>query len=143
MRPKLRWLLSASVAVGALAQATPVFVADTAEPLVERPGVSRGAAWGDYDGDGDPDLFVTHPVYDGPEQVNALYRNEAGRLVRVPTPFDDAARWRVGGGGLGRRGQRRRRGSARSRTWRHGIAPAREPGAVRSPCGRTTSSSSR
>ncbi len=32
-------------------------------------GYAKGAAWGDYDGDGDPDLYVSHI---GP---NALYRN--------------------------------------------------------------------
>ena len=54
---------------------------------------SGGAAWGDYDGDGDPDLFL--PVYSG--QANRLYRNDgdwtftevadAAGLVPDPLPF--------------------------------------------------------
>lgn len=51
--------------------------------VAEYQGVSRGAAWGDFDGDGDPDLYVSHPTYDGPEQRNALYRNDGGQLVLV------------------------------------------------------------
>jgi len=37
-----------------------------------------GAAWGDYDGDGDPDLFVPNSA--GPDN---LFRNDAGRFVDV------------------------------------------------------------
>lgn len=62
----------------------PSFVRLEAGGPVDHRGVSRGAAWGDFDGDGDPDLFVTHPTWDEtPPQSNALYRNDAGRLVRV------------------------------------------------------------
>ena len=35
-------------------------------------GNSYGAAWGDYDGDGDPDLYVANVS----GMANALYRNE-------------------------------------------------------------------
>ncbi|MEN8377062.1 MAG: VCBS repeat-containing protein, partial [Gemmatimonadota bacterium] len=65
----------------------------------EHRGISRGAAWGDYDGDGDPDLFVTHPTWDGPVQHNALYRNDGdGRFSVVdiePGPADgwEGAAW--------------------------------------------------
>ena len=52
-------------------------------PLVEHQGSTRGAAWGDLDGDGDADLYLTHPTYDGPAQRNALYRNDAGIFVPV------------------------------------------------------------
>ncbi|NNF26789.1 MAG: CRTAC1 family protein [Gemmatimonadetes bacterium] len=58
--------------------------------FTEYRGVSRGLAWGDYDGDGDPDLFVSHPVYDGPDQRNALYRNESGKLVLVESEVGTA-----------------------------------------------------
>jgi hypothetical protein len=50
-----------------------------------------GASWVDYDGDGDPDLFVTNgysltaPPH-GP-QADRLYRNDGGRLV----PVEDSA----------------------------------------------------
>ena len=58
--------------------------------IAEFRGVSRGAAWGDFDGDGDPDLFVTHPTYDdAPPQSNALYRNDEGRLVPVESAASD------------------------------------------------------
>jgi hypothetical protein len=40
-------------------------------------------AWGDYDGDGDPDLAV------GAATRVALYRNDAGSLVPTPTLFPD------------------------------------------------------
>jgi hypothetical protein len=39
---------------------------------VNNTGNSVGAAWGDYDGDGDPDLYVTRPSASDP---NLLYRN--------------------------------------------------------------------
>ena len=51
---------------------------------VEDRGRSRGAAWGDFDGDGDPDLFVTRPTWDGETQVNVLYVNQGDGFVRVP-----------------------------------------------------------
>src|SRR5690349_5981621 len=37
-------------------------------------------AWADYDGDGDPDLFVG---FNGGSASNRLYRNDAGVLVDV------------------------------------------------------------
>jgi hypothetical protein len=43
-------------------------------------GVSAGLAWGDYDGDGDPDLYIAN-WYD---QANFLYRNDGtGTFTRV------------------------------------------------------------
>ncbi len=48
--------------------------------VVEYQGPSRGAAWGDLDGDGDADLFVSHPTDDGATHRNAVYRNEGGVL---------------------------------------------------------------
>ncbi len=61
---------------------SPITFTDQAPTLLvnsSRPG--RGSAWGDFDGDGDPDLFVTNAV------GNAwhLYRNE------FPGPFVDVA----------------------------------------------------
>jgi hypothetical protein len=61
---------------------------------VEDRGISRGAAWGDYDGDGDPDLFVSRPTWDGRVQQNLLYHNAGdGRFVRVDGSFGPPGAW--------------------------------------------------
>jgi hypothetical protein len=57
-----------------------VLVSVTEGPLVEDDGFSSGSTWGDYDNDGDLDVFVTNQR----EQNNFLYRNEGeGRFVRI------------------------------------------------------------
>jgi hypothetical protein len=43
-------------------------------PLVESEGISSGHTWGDYDNDGDLDVFITNQQ----DQDNLLYRNEGG-----------------------------------------------------------------
>lgn len=58
------------------------FVDAAAAAGVANAGNSRGCAWGDVDGDGDPDLFVCN--VGGP---SALYRNDGGTFV------DRAAAW--------------------------------------------------
>ena len=46
-------------------------------------GISRGVAWGDYDGDGDPDLYVTNSGT-SLSSANSLYRNEGdGTFVEI------------------------------------------------------------
>jgi hypothetical protein len=58
--------------------------------VVQDGGVSAGLAWGDYDGDGDPDLFIAN--WRG--QPNLLYRNQEGELVRVTDgPVAAATSW--------------------------------------------------
>ena len=42
----------------------PAFTRVEVGEAVQVGSVSRGVAWGDFDGDGDPDLFVTHPSGD-------------------------------------------------------------------------------
>nr|WP_299387571.1 CRTAC1 family protein [Allomuricauda sp.] len=44
-------------------------------------GLSRGVAWGDYDGDGDPDLYVANSN----GQWNALYRNNGNGTFKKMT----------------------------------------------------------
>ncbi|NAS11246.1 CRTAC1 family protein [Poritiphilus flavus] len=48
-----------------------VFTSVTAGRIATDGGLSRGVAWGDYDGDGDPDLYVANSN----GQWNAIYRN--------------------------------------------------------------------
>lgn len=52
-------------------------------PIVEDDGFSSGSAWGDFDRDGDLDVYI--PNQRG--QENALYRNEGeGASTRAPSP---------------------------------------------------------
>lgn len=53
----------------------------TQEFGVQGRGYGMGAAVGDYDNDGDPDLLVTNAAT-GPGPAALLYRNEGGRLFR-------------------------------------------------------------
>lgn len=51
--------------------------------VVTDSGTSAGAAWGDYDDDGDVDLYITN----WSDQVNLLYRNDGdGKLTRLSLP---------------------------------------------------------
>lgn len=45
------------------------------------PGPGQGCAWGDYDGDGDPDLYVADY-----STVSRLFRNDPGGFVDVTVP---------------------------------------------------------
>ncbi len=60
-------------------EASPRFVDVAATAGVENLECTKGAVWGDYDADGDPDLFVSNLTKD-----NRLYRNEGdGTFVDV------------------------------------------------------------
>jgi hypothetical protein len=48
------------------------------EAGVENLRFAKGVAWGDYDGDGDPDLYVSNLG-----EANRLYRNDGGTFVDV------------------------------------------------------------
>jgi len=71
------------------------FIKITAGPVATDGGNSRGCAWGDYDNDGAPDLFVTH-IYG---QRNSLYHNDGdGNFTKVTAaPFGTDASASVGG----------------------------------------------
>jgi len=63
---------------------------DVATPDLQDPQVGRGAAWGDYDGDGDVDLYVSNDG--GP---NKLFQNDGGVLTDVTaSPLDDSGNGR-------------------------------------------------
>ena len=56
----------------------------TEGPIAADAAISSKAAWGDYDNDGDLDLFVANGgTFSGNEEVPFLYRNDDGHLVRV------------------------------------------------------------
>ncbi|NNE07478.1 MAG: hypothetical protein HKN20_02825 [Gemmatimonadetes bacterium] len=58
---------------------------DVATPAVQGADVTHGVAWGDMDGDGDHDLYVSN--WFGP---NRLFRNDAGTLADVSSaPTED------------------------------------------------------
>ncbi len=60
------------------------FVDVTQAAGVTHRGDSVGAAWGDYDNDGDFDLFVTNLGLGGPDTANFLYQNNGdGTFTRI------------------------------------------------------------
>ncbi|NKB70767.1 MAG: T9SS type A sorting domain-containing protein [Candidatus Latescibacteria bacterium] len=71
--------LTAVLVLSASAATAQVFTEVAAQIGLTHQEMAAGAAWGDYDGDGDPDLFVTA----GHIGVNRLYRNDAGVFTEV------------------------------------------------------------
>ena len=66
---------------------------EVAETILSQEGGSLGATWGDYDNDGDPDLFVANPGHPrSGGAVNYLYRNDGegafGKLAEGPVVSD-------------------------------------------------------
>jgi enediyne biosynthesis protein E4 len=79
MRSHLRTLAVAALALPALAPGDP-FTRVVEGRVALDEGLSRGAAWGDYDRDGDLDLFVANSG----GQWSFLYRNDGGgRLEKL------------------------------------------------------------
>jgi hypothetical protein len=56
-----------------------LFAPVAAGSLVQDDGFSSGSTWGDFDNDGDADLFVPNQQ----DQENFLYRNDGGTFVRL------------------------------------------------------------
>jgi hypothetical protein len=69
--------------------------------LVNDEAATCGIAWGDYDNDGDSDLFLANQGFASPANNNALYRNDGGwnfsRILNVAAVSDGlpscAATW--------------------------------------------------
>ena len=60
---------------------TSIFVSIKEGRIATDGGLSRGVAWGDYDQDGDPDLYVANAN----DQWNALYRNNGNGSFKKMT----------------------------------------------------------
>ncbi|MEX0313668.1 MAG: CRTAC1 family protein [Allomuricauda sp.] len=58
-----------------------IFVAVSEGRIATDAGLSRGVAWGDYDADGDPDLYVSNSN----GQWNAIYRNNGDGTFKKMT----------------------------------------------------------
>ena len=88
---RLAILLCGLAAIGRLAAAEGIaFEWIQRGDVVQDGGVSAGLAWGDYDDDGRPDLFIAN--WRG--QPNLLYHNRDGELVRVAEgPVANARSW--------------------------------------------------
>ena len=67
------------LAAAPLAYAEPLFVAVPDHATAVDGGLSRGVAFGDADGDGDPDLLVANTI----NYPEFLYRNDGERFVQV------------------------------------------------------------
>lgn len=65
------------------AQGTYEFVDVAGEMEAQAPGHGAGVAWGDYDGDGDEDLYVVNLGSGGAGEANKLLRNDGDRFVDV------------------------------------------------------------
>ncbi|MBK9304262.1 MAG: VCBS repeat-containing protein [bacterium] len=67
--------------------------ADVSVPPMTTPGYGQGVAWGDFDGDGDLDLYQTYmQVSEGTPAPNRLYRNDGAGVfteIGVETGTDD------------------------------------------------------
>lgn len=75
--------------------ATPYFSDVAPQMNATAPGYGAGTSWGDYDDDGDLDLYVVNLGYQGSGQANVLLRNDGSTF----TDFTAAAG--VGDGGPG------------------------------------------
>jgi hypothetical protein len=72
-----------------------------AGPLVEGEAATCGIAWGDYDNDGDPDLYLANTGFSPPANNNVLLRNDGAfaftRIENSPAVTDSmpsgAATW--------------------------------------------------
>ncbi len=64
----------------------PLFTKVTANPIATDSGSSSGAAWADYDQDGNEDLFVAHATPSGTAELSVLYHNNGdGTFTKITT----------------------------------------------------------
>jgi hypothetical protein len=62
------------------------FTRVTNSPIASEGGLSLSSAWGDYDNDGFPDLFVANGNYDGGQYRNFFYHNNGdGTFKKITT----------------------------------------------------------
>ncbi|MDZ7332075.1 MAG: FG-GAP-like repeat-containing protein [candidate division KSB1 bacterium] len=90
---RLRWVILASIVIVTVVGIMPLLAQDPFIRIIfeNEKGASKGVAWGDYNNDGYPDLYVTNGAQ-GYKQLNFLYRNNGdGTFTKITSgpPVED------------------------------------------------------